>query len=610
MDKKHKIFKKIVLFFIKIFIILTVFLLLFLFVLYKYYKTKIPNIDTIISQNNKQNISIFYSNNVSKIKTYNNSNINNLVFTDLPSHLVNALVATEDRNFFKHKGVDYFGIARAFFINLKNRSVKQGGSTISQQLAKMILEDNSKTLKRKFKEFILTMELEKYLTKQDIMVLYLVKSYFGAGNYGIRNASKFYFNKEVEDLDLEESAMLIGLLKAPSKYSPTKNKELTEARTSQVILNMKNAGFLDEEDALDYIIPDLNLSYYKQNHNQDYYFTDWIYSQLENYDIDENLVNISITSTLNEEIQAKTKNIVSDFIKNNEKKIGKSELAVLVMNKNGEILSMIGGKDYSKSQFNRVLFANRQTGSLFKLFVYLAGFENGLKVDDTFIDEPIKVANWYPENNNSKYRGKISVKDAFAVSSNSVAVQIADYFGIKSVINIANKLGLINKFKNDLTIVLGSQENNLLEMTTAYATIANDGIPIFPYGIKYITSRGKIIYKRNISQKDPIFRADVVENMKYLLFSVVNEGTGKLAKVESLISETHIYNMLHNDKQYFIGGKTGSTQDTKDAWFIGFADDYIVGVWFGNDDNTPTNKIMGGNLPAMLWGDIVRSIVE
>lgn len=609
--QKHRIIKKIILFFIKIFVVLLLIFFIFLFGLYKYYQTKIPTIDTIISQNNKQKIDIFYSNNINKIKTYNSTNINNLSFSDIPTYLVDALIATEDRNFFTHEGIDYSGLLRAIFINIKFGYIKQGGSTITQQLSKMILNDNSKTFRRKFKELILTKEIEKYLTKQDIITLYLTKSYFGAGKYGVREASRFYFNKELEELELEECAMLIGLLKAPTKYNPTNNKELTQSRTTQVILNMQRAGFINENDILNYIIPDLNLDIYKQSKKdgQNYYFTDWIYNQLNNFDINENLVNVSITTTLNEFIQNRVIDVVSEFIKNNDNQIKDTELAVLVMNKNGEILAIIGGKNYNKSQFNRAFYAYRQTGSLFKLFIYLTAFENDLKINDVFIDEPIKIAQWYPTNNNSKYYGKITVKDAFALSSNSVAVQVADYFGIKNVIKTAQKLGLVNNFKNDLTIALGSQENSLLEMVTAYATVVNNGIPVFPYGIKYITSDNKIIYKRNISEKNTIFKTKSIENMQYLLFSVINEGTGKNAKIDSLINKTKAYNMLHSDNKFFIGGKTGSTQDYKDAWFVGFANDIIIGVWFGNDDNKPTKKIMGGNLPAKLWKEIVEQII-
>lgn len=604
--------KKIIIFLFKLFFPAFLAIILFIYGAYFYYSKTIPDMETILNMNSEQIVDIVYSNNVDKIKSYNNSKMENLSYQEIPQDLINALIATEDRKFFKHSGIDYFGILRAVIVNFKHGYFKQGGSTLTQQLSKMLLKDNSKTLQRKFKELILTKRIEEHLTKENILTLYLSMSYFGSGKYGLKEASRFYFNKELVELQLEECAMLVGLLKAPSKYNPVNDTELAYKRTVQVIVNMQNAGFIDKNDILSYIIPDLNFNRinYSRTDNQNYFFSDWVYKQFQEMGISEhNLSKITISTTLDYSIQNTLINIVNEFVNENKVKLGRSELAVVVMNKDGEVLGMIGGRNYRTSQFNRVLYANRQTGSLFKLFIYLTGLENGLKVNDIFVDEPIKVGNWYPENNNSKYYGNISVKSAFAVSSNSVAVQIADYFGIKRVIKNARKLGIVNDFKNDLTIALGSQESTLLDMTTAYAVIVNDGMPVFPYTIKHIIADGNIIYKRNISQKTYMYSKDVVENMQYLLYSVVNEGTGKRAKIDSLIDKTEFYNMMNKDNKFFIGGKTGSTQQNKDAWFIGFANDLVVGVWMGNDDNTPTNGIMGGNLPAGLWKKIVEGVM-
>lgn len=604
--------KKVILFLFKLFFPIFIIIPIGIFAMFFYYTKTTPQIDNISNINNGKIIDILYSNNIDKIKTYSNSNIESLSYQEIPRDLINALIATEDRKFFEHSGVDYFGILRAMVVNFKHGHLKQGGSTITQQLSKMILKDSSKTFKRKFKELILTKRIEKHFTKENILTLYLSMSYFGSGKYGVREASRFYFGKELSELQLEECAMLVGLLKAPSKYNPTNDTELAQNRTTQVILNMQQTGFIDKNDILSYIIPDLHFDKitYSQAKSQNYFFSDWVYNQIEEMGIDKDKykTRINVSTTLDYNIQNTVVNVVDNFVKTHKTKIGKSEIAVLVMNKNGKILSMIGGKDYNVSQFNRVLYANRQTGSLFKLFIYLTGFENGLKINDVFIDEPIKIANWYPENNDSKYRGKISVKDAFAFSSNSVAVQIADYFGINKIIKNAKKLGIVNDFKNDLTITLGSQESTLLDMTTAYATIVNNGIPVFPYAINHIIVDGNIVYKRNAPEKKAMFDKTTIENMQYLLYSVVNEGTGKNAKIESLIEKTKAYNMMNEDNKFFIGGKTGSTQNNKDAWFIGFANDLVIGIWMGNDDNTATNRIMGGNLPAMLWKEIVESI--
>ncbi len=582
-----------------------------LFAFYIYYKHQIPNIDEIIRNNSRQQINILYNDNITPIKIKNNAGINTVQFKDLPENLINALIATEDRKFFQHKGVDIFGIMRALITNIFYGRVKQGGSTITQQLAKMILEDNSRTIKRKFKELILTLELEKYISKEDIITLYFTKAYFGCSQYGIVAASSYYFNKNISELELEECAMLVGLLKAPTKYNPKKNIVNTKDRTLQVIINMQKAGFISENDILSYIIPDLKISHkvLQEKQVQNYYFTDWIESQIQEYNLPENTDSITITTTLDKFIQENTNKTLQEFISKNKNIIGKSELAIIVLNKNGEVLSMISSKNYNNSPFNRAVNAKRQTGSLFKLFVYLAGFENGLKINDTFIDERIKIGKWYPENYGNKYRGEISVKEAFIYSSNSVAVQIADYFGLKDVIKIAKKLGITGNFKNDMTISLGSQESTLIEMSSAYAAIVNNGIPVFPYGIKKIVSYKELVYNRVISNKEPVLSEKTVENMKYLLFSTINEGTGKKAYVNNLINKTKLYNMLHGDNEFFIGGKTGSTQNNRDAWFIGFAENLIIGIWIGNDDNSSMNGIMGGNLPAELWKEIVENII-
>lgn len=579
--------------------------------LYFYYRYTLPSIDEIVKQNTNQSINIFYSNGIDLIKSKNNSGLNIITFDELPKNLINALLATEDRKFFEHRGIDFLGITRAFFVNIFSGRVKQGGSTITQQLSKIIIGDSSRTIRRKFKELVLTMELEKYLTKEDIMTLYLSKSYFGAGQYGIEEATRFYFDKSFRDLQLEECAMLVGLLKAPTKYNPTNNRELTRERTTQVIINMQKAGFIDENDIYSYIIPELKLNsdYSRKKQLQNYFFTDWIENQIDDYGIEKNVNEINIITTLDKFTQKKTIETINSFISEKMDTIKNAEIAVIIMNKNGEILSMVGGKNYSESQFNRTIYANRQTGSLFKLFIYLTGFENGMKISDTFIDEPIKIGNWYPENYGRKYRGRITVKDAFAFSSNSVAVQIADYFGIENVIKIARKLGIGKNFKKDMTIALGSQESNLLDMTTAYATVANNGIPVIPHGLKKIETNGKILYNRNISAKNSLFSKKSIENMKYLLFSAVSEGTGKRASIDRFINETKLYNMLHKNNEFFIGGKTGSTQNNRDAWFIGFARELIIGIWIGNDNNEPMNGIMGGNLPAELWKSLVDGII-
>jgi penicillin-binding protein 1A len=579
--------------------------------IYLFYRAKLPTIDEIIRNSSTQNVDLLYSNGVDRIGSHNGSGINAIRFEDIPKDMVNALLATEDRRFFSHRGVDPRGVLRAIFTNLRRGRLVQGGSSITQQLSKILIGDRGRTIRRKIRELVLTMELEKYLTKNDIITLYLAKSYFGAGHYGVVDASRFYFGKELAELNLQECAMLVGLLKAPTKYSPVNGRDLAIARMTQVIVNMQNAGFIGENDLFLHIIPDLSLENIDKAaiQTQNRYFIDWIEGQLKELNLDKTADKISVVTTLDSFFQSETVTVLDKFLEKHKDRIRNAEVAVLAMNRNGEILAMIGGKNYRHSQFNRAVYARRQTGSLFKLFVYLAGFERGLGINDNFVDEPIKIGKWYPENYGKKYEGRITVKEAFMNSSNSVAVQIANYFGIDGVIEMARKSGLDGKFRNDMTISLGSQENTLLEMVTAYATVLNGGIPVIPHGIESIASDNGIIYrwtpKRDLK---PIFSFETAEKMLFLLYSTVSEGTGRGARLDSLVNKTTAYNALNADNRFFIGGKTGSSQNNNDAWFVGFANNVIIGIWIGNDNNRPMKGIMGGNLPAELWKNIAESL--
>lgn len=581
-------------------------------------KKDLPNIDKILELNsqNKQTINLLYNDNYNIIKTYSSKYNNDVNYDEISQNVINALLSAEDKRFFEHKGIDLHGIFRAIITNIKHMSYIQGGSTITQQLAKMIIGNTKKTLMRKYKEMFLAFRLEKFFSKEEIVTMYLNQAYFGAGRYGIKDASAFYFNKLPSDLTIEESALLIGLLKAPAKYSPTNSEDLARKRALQVIINMQNKGFIKTKDVFNYIIPEINYDYKDINKkSQKYYFTDWVNKKLDNLNITQNKHEINVETTLDYEIQEKVENVLYKFIVENEKKIGKTELAILVMNKNGEILSMIGGKSYDKSPFNRSLYAYRQTGSLFKTIVYLTAFEKGLTIHDKFVDEPIAVKNWYPENFNKKYYGEVTVETAFNKSLNSVAVQIANHFGLNNVIETAKKLGITSEFeKNDLTISLGSTTSNLLEMVKAYTIINNWGYDIDYKYIKTIyDNNNNIIFKikNNIKNyKKPIFNRDTIMQIKKILYTTITNGTGKNARIEKLINKTESHNLLNKgNEDYYIGGKTGSSQNGRDAWFIGFANDLTIGIWFGNDDNTPT-KLMGGNLPAILWKNIVEEITN
>lgn len=568
-----------------------------------YYSLDLPSIEPVVSNQEEVSIKILYSNG-NELKNYGNTNTDINNYAEFPLYLIDSLVATEDRKFFKHHGFDYLGIGRAMVSNIKAGYFKQGGSTITQQLSKMILKNNKKTLKRKVQELMLSIQLERKLTKEQILTMYLNKAYFGAGKYGISEAARFYFNKKVYQLNLEESAMLIGLLKAPSKYSPQNNPALSKERTNQIIKNMYNAKFLSKEEYTNYLntyfasIIDATINSV-ETLNQELYFAEWIKSQLNDY---TDKKNIEIKTTLDQKIQNSIETSISIFKDKQKEQLKESQIAVIVLDKDGAILGMTGGINFNKSEFNRSIYAYRQAGSSFKLFVFLAGIrEKRFAPYTKFIDEPVAVGNWFPENYGKKYYGEVSMKEAFAKSLNSVAIQINEYAGIKNTAKLARKMGILSKIdQNDPTIALGTTEVNLLELTSAYSVVNNGGNAVMPYSITEIIDKdtNNIIYKRKASKLTKILTENEVEKIKEMLFEVVNNGTGKRAKIQDLIYKGDCC----------IGGKTGTSQNYADAWFIGYANDLTIGVWIGNDNNTSMGKIAGGTLPAMLWKEIVERI--
>ena len=555
-----------------------------------YYLQDLPSLSEMEEQKNRQVIQINYSDD-ERITNFGSLYSSETNFYELPANLINAVMATEDRRFFSHHGIDIFGILRATYVNQAAGHIVQGGSTITQQLAKLLFLSPDRNFKRKIQEILLAIQLERNFTKEQILTCYLNRAYFGAGNYGIANAAKFYFGKKVANINLNEAAMLAGLLKAPSKFSPKNNRQLAQTRAEEVLDDMIDAGFLSSEN-LAQVKEDVS---YKVEKSQRLYFADYVRDQFPDFIEKDNLQDkrIIITTTMDERIQAKLEEIENEFVAKNADKIGKSEIAVIIMMKDGAIKAMSGGKDYQKSQFNRAIYAKRQAGSAFKTFVYLTAFENGADIDDEMEDKKVNVGVWLPENYNNHYLGDVTLKRAFAESINSVAVQLAHKQTKGAIADTAKKLGIISKVeKNDLTIALGTTEVTLYELTSAYATIANGGEAVMPYSIVSITNGDEQeLYDRQSSGIGTVISSDAQEKIKECLRAAVESGTGKNANVAN-----NIY------------GKTGTSQKYRDAWFIGFNDDYVVGIWIGNDNNTPTQKLTGGSLPAKLFGEILKVI--
>lgn len=570
--------------------LLAIWLAIILTVILFYYFKGLPSLGALGIEGNKQIVSINYQNG-DRITSRGQIYRDKVYYYELPQNLINAVIATEDRRFFTHHGVDIFGILRAYIANYKAGRVVQGGSTITQQLAKMQFLTPERTMQRKIQEIMLALQLESKFSKEEIITFYLNRAYFGSGNYGVSHAAKNYFGKDISDLNLNEAAMLAGLLKAPSKLSPKNNLELAQERSHIVLSNMINAGFLTEKNLMQ-IDQDPN---YKIDHAQKLYFADYAYGQFTDFLDEESaaIQKISITTTLNETIQEKLEDELDAFVLHNAKKLKESQIAMVVMNKEGAILAMSGGRDYGHSQFNRAVHSKRQAGSSFKTFAYLAAFEAGFAPNDIYEDKEIQIGNWIPKNYDNRYFGDVSLAEAFAKSLNSVAVQVAQKTGSKAIATIARQCGIVSKIdQGDLTIVLGTTEVSLLELTAAYATIANDGQPVLPYAISKMTDdKNNVLYQRQSSGFKSLISARSAQNIKLVLRQVVEDGTGKRANIAN-----NIY------------GKTGTSQDFRDAWFVGFDDKYIVGVWIGNDNNSATNRITGGSLPAALFAKVIGRI--
>lgn len=515
-----------------------------------------------------------------------------IYLTDMPKTLINALIATEDRRFFSHFGIDPIGLLRAFYINYKAGRVVQGGSTISQQLAKTIYLSSQKTFKRKMQEMILAFYLEKNFTKTQILEAYLNRVYLGSGIYGIDAAAKYYFGKKVIDLSLLESAIIVGLLKAPTRYSPANHSDDSGKRAYQVLVNMVNAGFISEESLENATNEDVVLETSSLGHMRNSYFANWVIESVNNMIPDEG-EDLIVYTTINESMQISAEKILLEQLKKHGKDKKVSEGAIVAMSPNGEVYALVGGKDFITSQFNRATQALRQPGSAFKLFVYVAAFENGAKPDDLEIDSEISIGKWQPRNFDRDFKGQMTLRDAFAKSINTIAVKVSEKTGRNNVINTAHLMGIDSPILNVPSLALGSSELNLLELTGAYATIANNGCSAQPSAIyKISTSKGQILFERNVkSQK--VVSDEALASINDLLYSVVEYGSGRNAQIPGLK----------------IRGKTGTSQFHKNAWFIGFTEDLVVGVWAGNDDNTPT-KAGGSNLPAFIWKDLIQNVYK
>lgn len=506
-------------------------------------------------------------------------------YNNLPLNLINAVIVTEDKRFFKHYGVDIKGILRAIYVNLKEGRIVQGGSTISQQLAKNLFLTPERSFTRKLHELILSLWLELRFTKKQILSIYLNRVYLGSGTYGVQAASEKYFNKKVEELNLYECAVIASLLKAPSRYNPIANKKLSQERASLVLENMAKVKMISRSKANEARTNNKKHSKFTTPPKSTRYFIDWLLPRVKAHvgEINEDLI---VRTTLDVKLQKMAEESLNKITM---KYPSADQSALVGLNLDGGVISMIGGRDYGDSQFNRVTQAKRQPGSAFKLFVYLAGLENGFGPEELVIDSKINVNGWSPKNYKDKYLGEVSVKEAFSKSINTVAVKISEEIGREKVIKMAKIMGIASPILNSPSLALGTSEVNLLELTAAYDVLANNGKGIFVHGIRSIeNTNGKNLFTRKIQGPGKILNSYTVKTMTEMMEETIMNGTGKKAKINRPAA-----------------GKTGTSQSLRDAWFIGFTSNIVVGVWFGNDDDSPMKEITGGTAPAVLWSEFM-----
>ncbi len=515
-------------------------------------------------------------------------------FEDIPTEMIYAILAIEDRRFYEHFGVDPLGIARAAFVNLTEGDVVQGGSTITQQLAKNLFLTHERTIRRKIQEALLAIWLEQKLTKDEILTAYLNRVYFGSGAYGIEAAAQTYFNTSAEKLNLHEAALLAGLLKAPSRLSPLNNPEKAEARAEVVLAAMQDAGYLTEKHSAK--ISYASLPGRTQRAGGDArYFTDYALENLKDLigSPDDDLV---IETTLVPEIQSAAEKALADALDTHGEERNISQGAVLVMHKSGAILAMTGGRDYARSQFNRATQAYRPPGSAFKPVVYLAALEQGWRATDLVLDAPVTSGGYRPKNFGSDYHGKVILLHALSQSLNTASVRLAETIGIGNVLKTARKLGIDADLNRDLSLALGSSGVPMIEMAAVYNAFRNEGLRVDPYAVTRIESRdGELIYERTRANRGKnVIAESHVRDLNRMLVAVIETGTGKNAALNSISA----------------AGKTGTSQDYRDAWFIGFAGDYTAAVWLGNDDNAPMDNVTGGSLPALIWKQTMRAALN
>lgn len=509
-----------------------------------------------------------------------------LPYEKIPRVMVDAMVAVEDRRFRSHPGVDPIGLARSAKVRFERGRWTQGGSTITQQLARNVFLNNSKTFGRKFREMILALAMERKFSKDEILELYLNKVYFGGGAYGIDAASRRFFGHSADALSLAEAAVISGLVKAPSRYSPTADAEAAIGRASVVLKVMQDAGVITAAQAAAADPQSVKLAP-EPSQNSVRYFTDWALPQLETL-IDETERPLDVWTTLDLGMQR----TADSAIRTNTP--GGLQGALVSLDRDGAVRAMVGGRDYVSSIYNRATQAVRQPGSAFKLFVYLAALEAGHTPNDTITDEPITINGWSPRNSSRRYSGEITIRTAFTYSINTVAAKLGSEVGFATVADMARRFGISTPLNTHPSMVLGTADVRLLDMTRAFASVGRGGIAVVPYGItKVTTDDGELLYEHKADDSRVLVAPWVAAQMTDLLQTAVSAGTGRAAQIGRPVA-----------------GKTGTTSANKDGWFLGFSSGLTTGVWMGRDDAKSVGaSLQGGTAPARAFASFMRVAV-
>ncbi len=510
---------------------------------------------------------------------------------EMPDYLIKAVLATEDRRFYDHFGIDVPGTLRALVENLRANAVVQGGSSLSQQLAKNLFLSNQRTIERKIKEAFLALWLESHYTKNQILKLYLDRAYMGGGTFGVDAASEYYFGKSVKDISLAEAAMLAGLFKAPSRFAPSVNLPAARARANEVLTNMVQAGFMTEGQIIGARRHPADVIEHANDTNSPDYFLDWAFQQVKDFEDFKDRVLV-VRTTVDMGIEHATEDAINNTLRQFGTSYRVSQGAAVVVSTDGAVRAMVGGRDYGESQFNRATDALRQPGSSFKPFVYATAMMNGFNPKSIVQDAPICIGNWCPHNYGGGFSGPVTLTTALVKSINVIPVRLAQAFGRDKIVETAKKMGITSELRITRSLPLGASEVKVVDMAGAYAVFANGGYKATPYAFTQIlTSSGNVLYDRRRDAKPPerVLPEEVVADMNGMMVQVPEWGTGRAAKLDGIRT----------------AGKTGTTSDYRDAWFCGFTGNYAGAIWFGNDNYTPTRRVTGGTLPARTWHEFM-----